>query len=49
MQQGLTRRFYGHFPQKIPLKIKGWKSTLKVTYQELIDVKTRSSTGMPAW
>jgi hypothetical protein len=42
MQQGLTSCFCGQFWQKIPLKINARISTVKVTYQELIDIKAPS-------
>jgi len=49
MQQGLTNTFEDNFLEKLSLKINARKYTLKVTYQELIEVKTTRSQVMPAW
>jgi hypothetical protein len=49
MQQGLTSTFKDDFLEKLSLKINVRKYTLKVTYQELIEVKTTRSQAMPAW
>jgi len=49
MQQGLTSTFEDNFLEKLSLKINARKYTLKVTYQELIKVKTTPRQGMPAW
>jgi len=49
MQQGLTRTFEDNFLEKLSLKINATKYTLKVTYQELIEVKITRRQGMPAW
>jgi hypothetical protein len=49
MQQGLTSTFEDNFLKKLSLKINARKYTLKVTCQELIEVKTTPRRGMPAW
>lgn len=49
MQQGLTQGFGSCFLENFPLRINKGKWTLKVTYQELIEVKIPGSHGMPMW
>jgi hypothetical protein len=49
MQQGLTDTFLDNIWRKFPLKINARKSRLKVTYQELMEVKNIPLRGMPTW